>query len=330
VPVSTAPFTTILVATEDGPVLGVKVEVSECQLDLSRRPRIDHEADAVTAVSGLPSAGPIVEVELRPVVEAAGGGPARRSGGRIRSGSGLSEVASGNRNRRGECLPAADTGEDESRSTGRWSPIAAARRASHIHGETSHGVPMRAAALLAVGVALGIAVPLLDSPAPAYAAGLPFTYYQSNAGYAVFSSSIPPTTASAQFRVPALTCNKVKKAVGFGVVVENSDDSSRGSPTVGEACVKNTPIYTANININNVNTVFSTTVNPTDLITVSASETSTSTSATFTDNTTTFSQTLSGTGSTSAFGYVGSVPDEARPGIKKVAMFPHSRLPTPK
>ncbi len=177
--------------------------------------------------------------------------------------------------------------------------------------------------LTMVSTAAGLAVGacLVMQPTSASAANLPVSYYPTNAGYAVYSTSTPPTTAIAQLRVPALTCSTENTGVGFGVVVENADGSSRGSPTVGEACNKGQAVYTANININNVNTVLSATVKPNDLLTLSASQTSTATSVTFTDNSTGFTKTLTGTGSTSAFGFVGSVPDEARPSLTKVATF---------
>jgi hypothetical protein len=94
------------------------------------------------------------------------------------------------------------------------------------------------------------------------------------------------------------------------------------SATVGEACVSQRhhlgfkSVYTANIIVNGVNTVLSTTVNPNDLITVSASASGTLTSSTFTDNTTGFTQTLTGPGVITEWAQVGAVADQGLPAPK--------------
>lgn len=175
---------------------------------------------------------------------------------------------------------------------------------------------------VAIGTVVATVTLVALIPGPAFAGGVPIAYYAGDAGYEVISTSVPPATASVEFNVPALSCTSSKSGVGFGLVVENASGSLRGSPTVGAACVKRKPVYTANINLNNTNTVLSTTIRAGDTISLSASQTPSLTSATFTDTTTGFSQTMTGTGATAQYGFIGSVPDQAlTTPDKKVAKF---------
>jgi hypothetical protein len=175
----------------------------------------------------------------------------------------------------------------------------------------------RVASLVAVGSALGLAAPLLASSTPAYATGIPVSYSAYHAGYRVdFNDGSGPITTSARFQVPALACTMGKTSDGFGV------QATPASATVGEACVSQRhhlgfkAVYTANILVNGVNTVLGTTVNPSDLVTVSASATGTLTSATFTDNTTGFTQTLTGPGTITEWAEVGAIADQRLPAPK--------------
>jgi hypothetical protein len=181
----------------------------------------------------------------------------------------------------------------------------------------------RVTSVVAVGAALGVAILAVALPTPALAAGTPVGYYASLAGYVIDTegSATPPSTIAGRFQVPAVTCTKMKSDVGFGVVVDNNDGSAWASVAVDESCVRGKPTYAANINIHSVKTVLSTTLNPNDLITVSASQTPGGTSATFTDNTTGFTQTLTGTGGTAETAAIGAVSDTLRPTLN-VPMFP--------
>jgi hypothetical protein len=175
--------------------------------------------------------------------------------------------------------------------------------------------------LMAAGAATAaITVSALALPTDAFAQSPPISYYPSNAGYAVFSTTTPPTSATAQLQVPTLSCTKTKAGVGFGALVENSDGTVIGDPVVVEQCVKRVAEYLAEIHVNGTVTQLSTTVRPNDLITLSSSQNPSQTSATFTDNTTGFTQTMTGTGATSEFGFVGSVTDKLL-AVKKVANF---------
>src|SRR6202790_1841807 len=76
----------------------------------------------------------------------------------------------------------------------------------------------RVASLVAVGAVMGIGVPPLASPSPAYGAGIPVAYSAYHAGYRVeFNDGAGPITTSAQFQVPALACTMGKTSDGFGV-----------------------------------------------------------------------------------------------------------------
>jgi hypothetical protein len=63
-------------------------------------------------------------------------------------------------------------------------------------------------------------------------------------------------------------------------------------------------------------------VSPNDLVTVSISVALSATSATFTDDTTGFTQTLTGPGGTADFAVLGSVSDAINYSSTKVPMFP--------
>lgn len=193
--------------------------------------------------------------------------------------------------------------------------ITAVRLRMHRHVTPGRHHLARTSAVAALGVAAGLSVQMLAPAAPAFAAGVPVTYYAGNAGYDVYSTSVPPANASVQFQVPTLSCAKGKQDIGFGILLENTSGGV-SQPIVDEACAKGKPVYTAFILINSSGTTLSTTVHANDLISLSASQTAAGTSATFTDNTTGFSSTLTGPGSTPEYAFIGSVP-----GTKKVPVF---------
>jgi hypothetical protein len=69
------------------------------------------------------------------------------------------------------------------------------------------------------------------------------------------------------------------------------------------------PVYAAEIYVNNVDNVLNATVSPNDLITVAESVTLAATTASFTDNSTGFTQTLTGAGGIPQFALVGAVSE---------------------
>jgi hypothetical protein len=158
---------------------------------------------------------------------------------------------------------------------------------------------------------------------PAFAAVPVGGYFSYLAGYMIDTNgnTAPPNSVSLDFRVPVATCSS-KSFVGFGV------RDNGVNATVGETCVRGRhskwiPVYSADINVNNVDTVLSTSVAPNDAITVSVSVTLSATSGTFTDHTTGFSETLSGAGGIAEFAVLGSVSVPNQSGAyRKVPMFP--------
>ncbi len=192
--------------------------------------------------------------------------------------------------------------------------LVAVRLRRHLQALPGWNRIARTSGVAAVGVAVGLSVQML-APTTAFAAGVPVIYFAGNAGYQVYSTSVPPASASVQFQVPTLTCAKGKQGIGFGILLENTSGGV-SQPIVYEACVKGNPVYTAFILINSSGTTLSTTVHANDLISLSASQTASGTSATFTDNSTGFSSTLTGPGSTPEYAFIGSVP-----GTKKVPTF---------
>jgi hypothetical protein len=178
-----------------------------------------------------------------------------------------------------------------------------------------NSVTMRVRLLSAIGTGLALSVLVIAPAAPAFAS-VHVTYYPGNAGYQVYSTSVPPASTTAQFHVPSLTCTNVKESIGFGVLVENTTGGS-SSPIVSETCKKGKAVYKGYIEVNGSGTTLKTKVNANDLVTVSADQSSGATSGTFTDDTTGFTRTITGTGSTPEYAFVGSVPGST----KKIPTF---------
>jgi hypothetical protein len=148
----------------------------------------------------------------------------------------------------------------------------------------------------------------LAMPTVAFAASVPVDYYPSNAGYGVYSSTVPPASASTHLKVPSLTCTKVKAGLAFGTLVENAKGTVYAAADILEQCANGVADYSAAVNVDSKVTQFDTTVKPGDSIILSSSLSPSRASTTFTDSRTGFTRTLTGSGGTSAYGIIGSAP----------------------
>jgi hypothetical protein len=148
----------------------------------------------------------------------------------------------------------------------------------------------------------------LIAASDAYATGFPVYYDASDSSYDIFSSSVPPATASTTLKVPAVTgCTKTNRQVGFGPGVEDSSGAG-ADPFVVVGCKGGKAIYSANFYMFGTITASSVTVHPGNSLSLSVSMTATTTTITFDDTTTGSSQTETGAADTAAYGFVGSFP----------------------
>jgi hypothetical protein len=160
--------------------------------------------------------------------------------------------------------------------------------------------------LIAGSVLLGSAATFFVGGTSAYASGLTIDYQTSDSGYSIYSSTIPPATASTDITVPTVTgCTKSDRQIAFGPLVEDSSGDGADS-FIEVGCKGGKATYAVGALVFSTFTIFSTTVSPGDSISLSAAMNATSTSATVDDTTTGFNQTISGAGHTAAYGYVGS------------------------
>jgi hypothetical protein len=189
------------------------------------------------------------------------------------------------------------------------------------HGALKSRSPLQRFLRISVPLTGAILLSTLAMPAVAFAQSIPIDYYPGNAGYAVFSSTVPPASASSHLRVPTLTCTKAKAGAAFGTLVENANGSISGDAGIVEQCVKGVAEYFGSIDVNSTITQLDTTVSPNDSIILSASESPGRTSATFRDETTGFTQTITGSGATAEYGFIGSVPDVLTTKVAHFAKF---------
>jgi hypothetical protein len=164
------------------------------------------------------------------------------------------------------------------------------------------------AGLIAGSVMLGSAATFFVGGTSAYASGLTIDYQPSDSGYSIYSSTIPPATASTNLTVPTVTgCTKADRQIAFGPLVENSSGDGADS-FIEVGCKSGKATYAVGALAFSTLTIFATTVRPGDSISLSAAMNATSTTATVDDTTTGFNQTVSGAADTAAYGYVGSFP----------------------
>jgi len=172
----------------------------------------------------------------------------------------------------------------------------------------------RLASLGVVGTALSIAVPAAVSVSPAYAASPTVGYVELHGGYVASAGSWGPPTAlvGANFVAPTVACTRAKAEVVLGVDVFADLAPGPSQSFVRADCLKGKLTFGAGIAIGGVESTLATTVHPADQITVSVSQTAAMSSATFTDNTSGFTQTITGPGAVAEDGYIGSIPSSAQ------------------
>jgi hypothetical protein len=154
----------------------------------------------------------------------------------------------------------------------------------------------------------GLSGAALVGASNAYASALTVYYSKINSGYNVYSSTVPPATASTTLKVPMVKdCPKTGRGIGFGPLVEDSGgDGAEAFVEVG--CVGGKATYSGGLDMFGTITTSATTVHPGNSLSLSATMNATSTSATFTDTSTGYSRTVTGASGTAAYAFIGSFP----------------------
>src|ERR1700674_4157578 len=100
----------------------------------------------------------------------------------------------------------------------------------------------RSGTIITIGAVLGVVV--LIAPSKPAGANVNPPYSRYGAGYQVFSSTVPPTTATTQFQVPTVTCSRQSSTVGLGTTIISNGGPHFAQSWVEIGCTKKgIPIY---------------------------------------------------------------------------------------
>ena len=161
----------------------------------------------------------------------------------------------------------------------------------------------------AVGTALILvfAGVLLVGPGRAYASGPPVDYQTSNSGYAVYSSTTPPASVAATFKVPAVSgCKKKAQLIAAGILVEDSSGSG-AEPFIQFGCSGGKAVYSAGLDMFGTITTLTNKVVAGDSVSMFANMNPTLTEISI-QVANGWNTSQSGAGDTAAYGYVGTFP----------------------